>query len=107
MNLPISYHDIRKISPRKARELVRKILEQTKGNVSETARIPGISRRTVRRARDGSLDDLSRAPKHIPHKTESNLENLILHEAKKPDSDTKDSLTTSLTSMDSLPPKIQ
>ena len=84
MNLPIKvYHELKKVSPEKARMLVRKVLEQNDGNVSKTARILGISRHTVRRARDGSLHDLPRAPKHIPHKTSSDLENLIVQEAKR------------------------
>ena len=84
MNQPFSvYHELRKVSPEKARILVRKVLEQNKGNVSKTARILGISRNTVRRARDGNLNDLSRAPKHIPHKTPPYLENLIVEEAKR------------------------
>jgi len=43
----------------------------------------GISRHIIRRARDGSLHDLSRAPKHIPHKTSSDLEHFIVQEAKR------------------------
>lgn len=77
------YHELRKASPEKARELVRKILQQNKGNVSKTAKILGISRNTVRRARDGPLKDLSRRPKNCPNKTDSKLENLILEEARK------------------------
>jgi len=50
------YHDLRKTSPEAARLLVRKVLEQNGGNVSKTARILGISRKTVRRAREGPLD---------------------------------------------------
>ena len=84
MNTPIKiYHELRQVSPEKARLLVRKVLEQNNGNVSKTARILGISRQTVRRARDGSLEDMSRAPVHIPHKTPSHLENLIVYEAKR------------------------
>ncbi len=49
--------------------------------MSKTARILDISRHTVRRARDGSLKDLPRAPKH--NKTPSNLEGLIVYEAKR------------------------
>jgi len=62
----VSYHELRMIAPRKAREVVRKILAGTGGNVSETARIAGISRHTVRRARDGALDDRSRRPGESP-----------------------------------------
>ena len=84
MNIPISvYHELREVSPEKARLLVRKVLYQNKGNVTKTAKILGISRNTVRRARDGELKDMSRAPKNIPHKTPNHLENLIVHEAKR------------------------
>jgi transposase-like protein len=74
---------MRKVSPEKARELVRKVLQQNNGNVSKTARILGISRNTVRRARNGPLKDLSRRPKNSPNKTDSKLEQLILQEARK------------------------
>ena len=74
---------MRKVNPEKARELVRKVLAQNKGNVSKTAKILGISRNTVRRARDGPLKDLSRRPKNCPNKTNSWLEELITKEAKK------------------------
>jgi len=49
------YHDLRRTSPEAARLLVRKVLEQNGGNVSKTARILGISRKTVRRAKEGPL----------------------------------------------------
>ena len=77
------YHELRKISPSKARELVRKVLEAQKGNVTKTANILGISRHTVRRARDGPLDDLSKRPHRIAKKTEHFLEQLIVEEAKR------------------------
>ena len=74
---------LRKIEPSKARKLVRAVLEKQNGNVSKTARILGISRQTVRRARDGTLEDRSRRPHRIPKKTEAFLEKLIVEEAKK------------------------
>jgi transcriptional regulator with PAS, ATPase and Fis domain len=46
MNIPS--HELREISKQKARELVRKVLENTGENVSKTARILQISRKTVR-----------------------------------------------------------
>ena len=55
MMIRIIYHELRKIEPSKARELVRAVLERQNGNVSKTARILGISRQTVRRAKRGSL----------------------------------------------------
>ena len=77
------YHEIRKISKEKARELVRKILNKNGGNVFKTARILRISRLTVRRARDGPLNDFSRRPKYSPRKIKSEFEELIIKEAKK------------------------
>jgi DNA-binding NtrC family response regulator len=53
--MSIGYHELAEISKQKARELVRKVLEKNMGNVSKTARILGIARKTVRRARDGTL----------------------------------------------------
>ncbi len=81
--MSILYHELREIESSKARELVRKVLEKNSGNVSKTARILGISRNTVRRARDGGLEDLSRRPHHSPTKTEHSLEELIVKESKR------------------------
>jgi hypothetical protein len=64
----ITYHDLREISKEKAQELVRKVLENTGENVSKTARILKISRKTVRRARDGALTDYSRRPHRSPRR---------------------------------------
>jgi len=79
----ITYHELREISPQKARELVRKVLTKQGGDVSKTARILDISRPTVRRARDGKLEDKSRRPLHSPTKTASHFEELIVKEAKR------------------------
>lgn len=78
----IKYHELREISPEKAREIVRKVLDKSGGNVSETASILGVSRATVRRARDGDLGDMSRRPLSSPKRTESTFEELIVKEAK-------------------------
>ncbi|MEO2068385.1 MAG: helix-turn-helix domain-containing protein [Desulfurobacteriaceae bacterium] len=50
-------------NPARARELVRKVLEQNKENVSKTAKVLNIDRKTVRRARDGTLEDLPGNPR--------------------------------------------
>ncbi len=78
----IGYHELRRISPQKAREVVRRVLEREGGNVSRVACILGISRHTVRRARDGPLSDRSRRPKTSPGRIETHLEWLILREAR-------------------------
>ncbi len=79
----ITYHELREISPEKARELIRKVLAKQEGDVSKTARILNISRPTVRRARDGALEDQSRRPLHSPAKTASHFEELIVQEGKR------------------------
>lgn len=78
----INYHDLRKLSPEKAREIIRKVLDNNGGNVSETARILGVSRATVRRGRDGELGDMSRKPLSSPNRTESRFEELLVKEGK-------------------------
>jgi DNA-binding NtrC family response regulator len=63
------YHNLRKIkSDVAARLLIREVLAKNNGNVTKTASILGISRHTVRRARDGRLEDCSRAPKRVNRK---------------------------------------
>lgn len=77
------YHKVKMESgDRAARLLARKILEQNKGCVSRAACVLGISRLTVRRARDGDLDDSSRAPKNIKNKTPFGLEKTVIEEGK-------------------------
>ena len=66
-----------------ARSLCISILEKNNGNVSKTAKYLSCSRKTVRRARDGPIENLSRAPiTTSKKKTETYLENLILSERK-------------------------
>lgn len=79
----LNYHEIRALSPEKAREIVRKILRNNKGNISLTAQILNITCKTVRRARYGTLEDYSRRPHRSPHKTKTMLENLIVTEGRK------------------------
>ena len=83
MNLEGVYHDLRKISPEKARSLLLRVLERNHKNISRTARILSISRNTVYRALKGPLHDLPRTPKYSPSKTPRDLESLILSEAKR------------------------
>jgi len=63
----IGYHEMRKLSPEKARELVRIVFEKNNHNISKTAKILGISRK----------------PKSFPNKTPPNFEDLIVNEAKR------------------------
>jgi len=79
----IGYHEMRKLSPEKARELVRIVFEKNNHNISKTAKILDISRKTVRRAINGPLSDISRKPNSSPNKTPPNFEGLIVKEAKR------------------------
>ena len=80
--MDIGYHELREISKEKARQIVRKVLNKNEGNVSRTAQILEICRKTVRRARDGSLSDYSRRPKKSPRRLYEHFEDLIVTEGK-------------------------
>jgi putative transposase len=79
-----TYHELVEISKQRtaAREVVRRVLLNNAGNVSETTRILGTSRKTVRRAQEGPLEDYSRRPKHMPRKLDAHFEELIVVEGK-------------------------
>ncbi|MCX7991978.1 MAG: IS481 family transposase, partial [Proteobacteria bacterium] len=74
--------ELRKRSPALGREIIRKVLDSNNGNVSLTAKILNISRNTVRRARDGDLEDKSRRPKTSPKKISAEIEEIIIKYAK-------------------------
>jgi transposase-like protein len=65
------------------RSLVREVLRRNGGNVSATAREMGCSRLTVRRARDGTLEDGDRTPYEQPRRTEDHVLETVLRERKK------------------------
>jgi hypothetical protein len=79
----ITYHELAAVSKENARQLVRKVLDKNRGNVSATARILETSRQTVRRARDGELVDYSRRPHHSPRRISGHMEQLIAFEGKR------------------------
>lgn len=82
MNI-ISYHELRKLSPQKAREVVRKLFEANDQNVSKTDKILGIARAIIRGAVYGCLEDKSRRPKNSPKKLKSEFEDIIVQEVKR------------------------
>jgi hypothetical protein len=65
------------------RSLVRRELRRSGGNVSATARAMGCSRLTVRRARDGTLEDGDRTPQTQPGRTPETIETIVLRERRK------------------------
>lgn len=64
------------------RSLVRRELRRHRGNVSAVARAVGCSRLTVRRARDGTLEDGDRTPHEQPRTTASKVVSAIVGEQK-------------------------
>lgn len=79
---PLDYQELRNISPKAARQAILQILKAYKGNVSITARMLGVTRRTVYKAllknNAGNLEDASRAPKVIHNKTPKEIEDKVL-----------------------------
>jgi len=79
---PLDYQELRNISPKAARQAILQILKSNERNVSSTARMLGVTRRTVYKAmlkRDaGNLDDASRAPKVVHNKTAKEIEEKVI-----------------------------
>jgi transposase-like protein len=84
---PLDYRELRSISPKAARQAILQILKANQGNVSQTARMLGITRRTVYKAlekkKTGNLDDGSRAPRVIHNKTAQEIEEKVVMLKKK------------------------
>jgi putative transposase len=77
----IDYKQLRQINPEAARRAVLGYLE-TRGNISQTARMFSITRAVVysilKKEREGDLRDWSRAPKYQPRKTPSEVEDKVV-----------------------------
>ena len=78
----LDYQELRETSPEAARQAILSILQSTQGNIAETARILKVTRVTVykalRKKKEGSLADTSRAPHTIHNKTEQSIEEHIV-----------------------------
>lgn len=78
----LDYQELRTISPKAARQAILQILKANKGKVSKTARMLGVTRRTVYKAMTkreaGDLDDASRAPKVVHNKTPTAIEEKVV-----------------------------
>jgi len=79
---PLDYQELRSISPKAARQAILQILKANGGKVSATARMLGITRRTVYKAMSkreaGNLDDTTRAPKVVHNKTAQEIEEKVI-----------------------------
>ena len=77
----IDYKELRRFNAETARRAVSEYLK-TNSNVSETARMFGITRAVVydilKKERDGDLRDRSRAPRHQPKKTLTEIEDRVV-----------------------------
>lgn len=78
----LDYQELRNNSSKAARQAILQILQANKGKASETARMLGITRRTVYKAiskrKAGDLDDASRSPKVVHNKTPKEIEEKVV-----------------------------
>jgi transposase len=79
---PLDYQELRSISAKAARQALLQILKANRGNISQTAKLLGITRPTVykalRKQSIGELDDASRAPQQVHNKTAKAIEEKVL-----------------------------
>lgn len=84
---PLDYQELRSISPKAARQAILQIYKANHEKVSATARMLGITRRTVYKALSkriaGNLDDTSRAPKVVHNKTPEAIAEKVIKLKKK------------------------
>jgi len=81
--MKLSYKEIKNLSPEKARQIIKDKLFKNNWNISLTAKQFNIDRKTVRRARDWPLLDISKKPKSHPKTISTTLSDLIIECAKK------------------------
>lgn len=78
IGIHLNYKELRNISPKAARQVVIQILKANKRNISKTAKILKITRKTVyktiKKEKTGNLDDLSHKAYHIANKTPKDIE---------------------------------
>jgi len=79
---PLDYQELRSISPKAARQAILQILKANDGNVSNTAKVLGVTRPTVykamRKKEAGDLEDTSRAPHSVHNKTSEEIEKKVV-----------------------------
>ncbi len=78
----LDYQELRKISPKAARQAVLQILNSCNGNVTQTARILKVTRitiyKTLRKQKREDLHDCSRTPHRIANKTSFDIEKKVI-----------------------------
>jgi len=83
----LDYKELREISPQAARRAILQVLKSSDGNITECARLLHTTRRTIykalRKDEVGDLKDSSTAPKNVPNRTASNIEEKVIEIKKK------------------------
>lgn len=78
----LDYKELRGISPKAARRAILQVLKSVDGNVAVAARLLHTTRRTIykalRKEKGGNLDDSSTAPKSVPNRTSSKIEDKVI-----------------------------
>lgn len=78
----LDYQELREISPKAARTAILQLLNATKGNVSETAKLLHTTRRTIYKAiqkeKHGDLHDASTAPHVVHNRTPEDIEKKVI-----------------------------
>ena len=78
----INYKRLRKINPEAARTAVLEYLKSNGGNVSDCAKVFGLTRTVVydiiRKFKEGNLQDRSRTPKRVANQTPRMIEKLVV-----------------------------
>jgi len=78
----LDYKELRGISPKAARRAILQVLKSVDGNVAVCARLLHTTRRTIYKAlkkdENGNLDDSSTAPKTVPNRTASDIEEKVI-----------------------------
>lgn len=94
MQVKINYQRLRNINPEAARIAVLEYLSSNGGNVLDCSRVFGVNRSViydiVRKSKEGDLKDRSKAPRTIPNKTSSEVEEIIVDAKNKTGLPTKD-----------------
>ena len=83
----LDYRELRSISPQAARRAILQILKANKGNVTTTAQVLGVTRKTIykamRKEGEGNLNDTSKAAHTIHNKTTIDIEEKVIAIKKK------------------------
>lgn len=78
----INYKRLRRINPEAARTAVLEYLQARRGNISETAKVFGLTRAVIydiiRKREQGSLQDRPRAPRRVANRTPRPIEQLVI-----------------------------